>query len=157
MTKKPKLGENIRAARKAKDWSQVELGERIGHVDGAQVSRWETGAEGVGRENLENLARVLGKSTDWLLGIEREQGEPDESLTGVIHRLVVRYRTLAASGAGAETVRVVRQTIESELPRIVPSATEAQILALASIFLDPIDRSTQGGQESEQNNHLKRG
>lgn len=41
-----KLGQRIKAARKSRKWTQVELAERIGgeYVNQSVISKWESGA-----------------------------------------------------------------------------------------------------------------
>lgn len=65
------IGRRIRTAREARGWTQFQLGVVIGRRD-TDVSRWE-------RENLMPradiiilLARALGVSSDYLLGLKKE-------------------------------------------------------------------------------------
>lgn len=55
---KQRVGENIRRARNAKNWTQRQLGEAIGTV-GPDVSRWENGRIEPGPFYRQALANVL--------------------------------------------------------------------------------------------------
>jgi len=63
------LGARIREARLAAGLTQVELGERIGRTQ-AVVSAWERGERRPSVDALVALAHALGRSTDWLLGLD---------------------------------------------------------------------------------------
>ena len=61
------LGQNIQAARKAKNISQEALAEKIG-VSRQALGKWEKDTALPGLDNLQALARELGVSVDALLG-----------------------------------------------------------------------------------------
>ena len=65
MTDNKKIGERIRNARKAKDLSQEQLGEKLG-VSFQAVSTWEQGKFIPDSDHLPKLAKVLGISLDSL-------------------------------------------------------------------------------------------
>ena len=60
--------DRLRAARLAADLSQRELAEGIG-VAQSHVSRYETGVMRPDLDVLPKLARALGVTTDYLLGV----------------------------------------------------------------------------------------
>lgn len=60
------IGEKIAAARKAKDWSQEELGEKVG-VSFQAVSKWENGLSEPGLDHLVRLSDLLGLSLEEML------------------------------------------------------------------------------------------
>ena len=60
------VGEKIAAARKAKGWSQEELGGRM-NVSAQAVSKWENGQSELDREHVRALSGLLGLSADSLL------------------------------------------------------------------------------------------
>lgn len=67
--------QRLRRARRRKLLSQAQLGERLGYRARARgsdvVSRWETGGtQGPGPAELARLARELGVSADWLIGLD---------------------------------------------------------------------------------------
>ncbi len=60
-----RVGQNIRAARKAADLTQSELAAKIGATSLMAVSRWETGTNKPSDEFLLQLSRVLGREPAW--------------------------------------------------------------------------------------------
>ena len=60
------IGMKIAAARKAKDWSQEDLGWRLG-VSTQAVSKWESGKCEPDKEHLVRLSGLLGLSLDDML------------------------------------------------------------------------------------------
>lgn len=70
MTKKPlhkKFGTKIRESRKILGWSQEELGFRTG-LDRTYISGIERGERNPSLNNIEKIAKALGKSPKELLG-----------------------------------------------------------------------------------------
>lgn len=61
--------QTIRAGRVARQLTQVQVATALG-VTQATVSAWETGAAQPSLDNLVALARLLGATTDDLLGRE---------------------------------------------------------------------------------------
>lgn len=62
-----RIGANIRLYREKKGLSQTELGESIG-VTYQQIQKYENASNRVAASTLIRFARVLGVSTDALLG-----------------------------------------------------------------------------------------
>lgn len=62
-----RVGANIKALRKARGWSQWQLG-RFARVAAESVSNFETGARPVPAEKLKELARALGTTVETLSG-----------------------------------------------------------------------------------------
>ena len=60
------FGEKLQALRKSRGWSQEQLAERIA-VSRQAVSKWESGAAVADTENVVELSRLFGVSTDYLL------------------------------------------------------------------------------------------
>jgi transcriptional regulator with XRE-family HTH domain len=85
---KEKIGERIRTLRERKGWSQGKLAEVLG-AHPQNVSQMERGVRGVSLQQIVRLARVLGVSTDEILG-EREQ----DSGVGGDRRLMRRLRRI---------------------------------------------------------------
>jgi transcriptional regulator with XRE-family HTH domain len=69
------MGVRIRLAREGRGWSQEHLAERVG-VGAEMLGRYERGVRFPSHLTLVRLARVLGLTTDALLGI------PDEARAG---------------------------------------------------------------------------
>ena len=60
------FGEKLQALRKSRGWSQEQLAERIA-VSRQAVGKWESGAAVPDTENVVELGRLFGVSTDYLL------------------------------------------------------------------------------------------
>ena len=60
------IARKIRDLRKEKDWSQAQLGEKIG-VTQRHISSWENGANLPSADALVRLSQVLRASVDYLL------------------------------------------------------------------------------------------
>lgn len=67
-TRRPELvpgAERLRAARIAKGLSSRGLGAAVG-ISNAQISKWEQAAYPISAKHVENVARVLGVTVEWL-------------------------------------------------------------------------------------------
>ncbi len=64
------LGHRISELRLARNWSQVELGKRLG-VAKQTVSNWENDNIQPSIEMLIHLSKLFGVTTDYLLGLEQ--------------------------------------------------------------------------------------
>ena len=64
---------NLIALRRSRNWSQEELGERLG-VTRQTVSKWELGQTTPELEKLVELARLFGTGLDELVGTAEESG-----------------------------------------------------------------------------------
>ena len=95
------IGEQIAIFRKQKGLTQEQLGDMLG-VSNRTVSKWEAGASLPGAEMIPDIAGALGVSLDALFGV---QTAPDqENLTDL-----------------------VRETIRSELTKILPRAVQEAV------------------------------
>lgn len=65
--RRKKLGERIRLMRHGLGLKQIELAEKLGVSKGA-IAAYEIGKNEPNLKNLIGLSRILGVSTDWLLG-----------------------------------------------------------------------------------------
>lgn len=79
------IGEQIKAARKAKDVSQEELAVRLGVVR-QTVSKWENGMSVPDADVLIKIAELLDVPVSQLLGIEPESGSVQD-MAGELARL----------------------------------------------------------------------
>lgn len=69
------LGHRLRRIRRLKDFTQEELG-RLAGVSAVTISRLESGnAEHAYARTVRDLARALGVSADYLLGLSNDPGE----------------------------------------------------------------------------------
>ena len=67
------IGKKIADARKAKNWSQEELGERVG-VSFQAVSSWENGKSEPDKDHLKKLSDLLGLSLEELFSDQPSPG-----------------------------------------------------------------------------------
>lgn len=70
--------------RESKDWSQTELGRRLG-VDKSVMNKIESGTRKVSTEELTKLADIFDVSTDYLLGKESNPEKKDSTLLVATH------------------------------------------------------------------------
>jgi transcriptional regulator with XRE-family HTH domain len=68
------LAKRIKQARDAKGWSQADLAERMpgGREAALQVSHYECERRTPSAAALKDLAKALGVSSDWLLGLREK-------------------------------------------------------------------------------------
>jgi len=83
------VGARIRAARRARGWTQDELAQAVG-VSRSAVAQWETDRAGQIRGNLTRIAEVLATPVATLLGAEA--GRTVEPQTGDELALLRLYR-----------------------------------------------------------------
>lgn len=75
---KARVGARIRKAREARDWTQTQLARELpGTVDGASVSRWETGKVMPQPDTLDALATALGVDVSYFLVEKPARPVPD--------------------------------------------------------------------------------
>ena len=75
------FGEKIRTLRKEKELSQSELGNQIGGISKAVVSKYETGNVYPDYEIIVRIAKLYNVTTDYLLGMNDEKLPAEPSLT----------------------------------------------------------------------------
>ena len=95
-------GERIRQARTQKEWTQVQLANKVG-VAATTVQNWEAGRKPAGRKNLRLVAKALDVQLAWLDG--EEEAVSSLSWPALIGREVTLYftnRIVAGRLAGAE-------------------------------------------------------
>lgn len=68
------FGERLQEQRGLKKWSQVQLAERIG-ISASQVANYELGRRLPSLQVVIDAARILGVTTDYLLGLSDEQAQ----------------------------------------------------------------------------------
>lgn len=73
------MGERIRQLRLAKQWTQQELGDRVG-VSRAAVAQWESGeTKNIKNVTFRRLVRELGTTEDYLVFGPDEPGRRDSA------------------------------------------------------------------------------
>ncbi len=122
-----RTGAYISQLRKAKDWTQLELAEKL-HVTHQAVSQWEKGASFPDVALLPQLARLLGVSVDALLN-----GEPATSARRITRGAMVEE---FAHGNPGEVARMVQSDPDGldlmleTAPLVRPSQVEAVVANL---------------------------
>ena len=77
------MGEKIKELRKARGWSQTELGQRLG-LQKSAISKYERGIiTKFSQEQLEEIAAVFGVSPAVLFGYSEDEAE----MTALIKRI----------------------------------------------------------------------
>lgn len=101
------LGENIRRLRRAKDWTQDDLADRLGTTS-QSISRWEVGSTYPDIEFLPVLSSLFSVTVDELLGV------PEEEKDRNAHECFDRLRRLCLTRGSdpdeiCETIREIRR------------------------------------------------
>jgi transcriptional regulator with XRE-family HTH domain len=86
MSQKNKLGNRIIELRKAKNWSQSQLADKVG-VSYAQIGRYETKGAQPPAEVLKNIADALDSTVDYLVN----GGTEDKANASLNDAEVIRY------------------------------------------------------------------
>ncbi len=76
------VAERIQSLRKAKGMSQEQLGEALG-VSRQAVSKWESGQSTPDIDNIIQMSRVFGVTTDYLLTGNEQAGTSEKADTGM--------------------------------------------------------------------------
>lgn len=97
----PMLGETIRQLREEKGLSQKKLAQRTG-VANSTMNLYETNERNPSLSTLIKLSKVLGVSTDYLLGLDSDREE-----------------TISVSGLSSDEVQVIDLIIETIKARSV--------------------------------------
>ena len=85
------FGEKLQNLRKGRGWTQEQLAEQIG-VSRQALSKWELGAAVPDTENILQLSRLFGVTTDYLL---YDEYDSDRDLPAVHTALTEDRRNLA--------------------------------------------------------------
>lgn len=93
------FGEILRKLRSEKGWSQAQLAKRIG-LSSSIIAHYESGTRYPSLETLAEIRRVMGVSTDFLLGLSNQKDcwldvsglLPNE--VKILEDLVESYRSL---------------------------------------------------------------
>jgi len=86
MSQKNKLGSRIIELRKANNWSQSQLADKVG-VSYAQIGRYETKGSQPPAEVLKNIANALDSTVDYLVN----GGTEDKANASLNDAEVIRY------------------------------------------------------------------
>ena len=110
-----KTGAYISRLRREKDWTQLELADRV-HVTPQAVSRWETGDSFPDVELLVQLAQIFNVSVDALLS-----GEPTAA-RGIHGKATTGEVVTALSQGRAEQVAKMILEKEADLESVLEAA-----------------------------------
>lgn len=80
------IGERIKALREAHNWTQAQLGAKIG-LSGVSVTNWEKGYNELKYKNAIKLARVLGTTHEYIM-------TGQHSTTGKLNDLLAQLTTM---------------------------------------------------------------
>ena len=97
------FGEKIQALRKSRGWSQEQLAEQIG-VSRQALSKWENGTAIPDTNNVVQLAKLFGVTTDYLLLDEYGTENNMESAVLQNDRVVEQQEKLRKTLAGGFAV-----------------------------------------------------
>lgn len=101
---KLKIGENIKALRKARDITQEELAEMLG-VSCQSVSRWESEICYPDMELLPTVAKIFSTSVDTLLGID------DITEKENVDKYLERFQLAISKGEINECIAIAREGV----------------------------------------------
>lgn len=105
------MGQRIAQCRKNQNLSQEALGERMG-VSRQAISKWESDAAVPEIDKLIALSRLFDVSVGWLLGVEENLPQQDETLSDtqlkMVEEIVKRYQpTPRTAGWGLRVVGIL--------------------------------------------------
>lgn len=104
-----RLGQNIAAARKNKEWMQAELAEKVG-MDPVSLSRIETGNSLPGIERVIEIAAALDVGTMQLLeGVSLNLSDQAQEVATCMARLSASDRNLVVSLVRQLTERLAKK------------------------------------------------
>lgn len=86
-------GDRLRLMREQRDLSQEDLANRL-DIKPLQIWRWETGKTKPNSETVMSLARALGVTSDYLLGLSDDPSSrfDEDELTAMEQRLIRALR-----------------------------------------------------------------
>ena len=115
-----RTGAFISRLRKDKDWTQLELAEKL-HVTHQAVSRWETGETFPDIATLPDIARLFNCTVDDLLAGEQVQRVQDRPSAGTVVEELAAGRTVEAARIAREDPGGLDAVLEAA-PLARPSA-----------------------------------
>ena len=102
------FGEKLQKLRKAKGWTQEDLAAQIS-ISRQALSKWEQGAVDPDTENVLQISKIFGVSTDYLLNDDYESDSDIPAVHTTTETLAKNYksRTQAIIGACISCVGLV--------------------------------------------------
>src|SRR5688572_18836232 len=131
-----RTGAAIAELRRARDWTQVELAERL-HVTHQAVSRWENGDSFPDLALLYNLARLFDVGVDDLLAGPQSvgKGARPQPATGAVLAELAQGHPERVSKMVQEGQADLRSVAEAA-PLVRPSQMEAVVKGLSGVAFE---------------------
>lgn len=94
------FGEKLQKLRKAKGWTQEELAAQIS-ISRQALSKWEQGAVIPDTENVLQISKIFGVSTDYLLNDDYESDADIPAVHASVENLEKNYKSKTRTIVGA--------------------------------------------------------
>lgn len=103
----PEIGERIRNLRELKNIDQMSLAEMLGYKSQSTISKWESGTNLPTGKKLMELAKILGVSTNEILGMN------DEPYTETdLRKMAENAKTFDGKPLNEEDIQAIQNIIE---------------------------------------------
>ena len=103
----PEIGERIRNLRELKNIDQMSLAEMLGYKSQSTISKWESGTNLPTGKKLIELAKILGVSTNEILGMS------DEPYTETdLRKMAENAKTFDGKPLNEEDIQAIQNIIE---------------------------------------------
>lgn len=103
----PEIGERIRNLRELKNIDQMSLAEMLGYKSQSTISKWESGTNLPTGKKLMELAKILGVSTNEILGMS------DEPYTETdLRKMAENAKTFDGKPLNEEDIQAIQNIIE---------------------------------------------
>ncbi|QBX25298.1 helix-turn-helix domain-containing protein [Streptococcus gordonii] len=103
----PEIGERIRNLRELKNIDQMSLAEMLGYKSQSTISKWESGTNLPTGKKLMELAKILGVSTNEILGMS------DELYTETdLRKMAENAKTFDGKPLNEEDIQAIQNIIE---------------------------------------------
>jgi Zn-dependent peptidase ImmA (M78 family)/transcriptional regulator with XRE-family HTH domain len=132
-----RVGERIRAAREALEWSQGELARRVGRTQTA-ISYWESGSRALAIDDLINLARVLSVPTAELLPEAPAKSATPTLLRAVAERVDARELADELERFAEAAQELEQPSVRWRIPPASPRDTAEALLDASGISTLPV-------------------
>ena len=115
---------NLRLARKAKHFTQEDLGKLV-NVQKAAISKYEKGYIQPSHEILIKLSEALDVSVDYLIGNNRKPIKIDNTITTAEEEMLKKYRLLDQHGQKA-----VNSVLDVEFERCSKASSASNLVEI---------------------------
>lgn len=103
----PEIGERIRNLRELKNIDQMSLAEMLGYKSQSTISKWESGTNLPTGKKLMELAKILGVSTNEILGMSDEQYTETD-----LRKMAENAKTFDGKPLNEEDIQAIQNIIE---------------------------------------------